>query len=59
MSKQNGHFKALCFVEVCYEAIDNWNIRIAERFGSSLRDCGDKGEWRWKLTEDVLRGAEG
>lgn len=23
MSKQNGHFKALCFVEVCYEAIDN------------------------------------
>lgn len=23
MSKQNGHFKALCSVEVCYEAIDN------------------------------------
>lgn len=27
-------------------------------YGSSLRVCEDKGEWRRKVIEDVLRGVE-
>lgn len=26
VSKENGHFQALCFVQVCYEATDNSNV---------------------------------
>lgn len=26
VSKQNGHFKALCFVQACYEATDNSDV---------------------------------